>query len=42
MKSRNYLVESLGIIDGMVDKFKVSFDEDNKYYSVLLNMKNIW
>lgn len=39
MKSRNYLVESLGIIDGMVDKFKVSFDEDNKYYSVLLNMK---
>lgn len=39
MKNKNYLIEALGIIDGMVDKFGVSYDDENKYYSILLNMK---
>jgi hypothetical protein len=39
IKDKDYLVEALGIIDEMSNKFPISFDEDNKYYSILLNVK---
>lgn len=39
MQKRNYLVEALNIIEDIKNRYSISFDDDNKYYSILLNMK---
>lgn len=36
---KNYLIDALGIIDGIAEKYSISFDVDNKYYSILKNTK---
>lgn len=39
MEQRNYLVEALNIIEDVGHRYHISFDDDNKYYSILLNTK---
>ena len=39
MQKRNYLVEALNIIEDIGNRYHITFDDDNKYYSTLLNMK---
>ena len=36
MEQKNYLVEALNIIENIGNRYHISFDDDNKYYSILL------